>query len=100
MAHCILIVEDHEDTRAMVRAVLLHHGYEVAEAESAEEMFERLPIVNPDLIVLDIRLPGMDGCEALGALRDEGFDKPIFIFSEYYDLFHDNIKSCKPDGFF
>ena len=84
----------------MVRAVLLHHGYEVAEAESAEEMFERLPVVKPDLIVLDIRLPGMDGCEALAALREEGFGKPILIFSEYYDLFHDRIKSCRPDGFF
>jgi CheY-like chemotaxis protein len=95
-----MVVEDHEDTRAMVRAVLLHHGYQVAEVETAEEMFERLPIDKPDLIVLDIRLPGMDGCQALGLLREQGFDKPIFIFSEYYDLFSDRIKSCRPDAFF
>jgi CheY-like chemotaxis protein len=95
-----MIVEDHEDTRAMIRAVLLHHGFEVAEVETAEHMFERLHIVNPDLIVLDIRLPGMDGCEALEALRAEGFEKPVFMFSEYYDLFSEQIGRCRPDGFF
>jgi hypothetical protein len=42
----------------------------------------------------------MDGCAALQKLRGDGFNKPIFLFSEYYDLFSDRIRSCKPDGFF
>jgi CheY-like chemotaxis protein len=100
MTHRILIVEDHEDTRAILRAILTHHGYDVVEVQTAEEMFERLAELNPDLIVLDIRLPGMDGCEALTKLRNDGFDKPLFMFSEYFDLFSERIRSCRPDAFF
>jgi DNA-binding NarL/FixJ family response regulator len=100
MTYRVLIVEDHEDTRAIVRAILTHHGYEVVEVETAEEMFERLNEIDPDLIVLDIRLPGIDGCEALNKLRQDGFTKPLFLFSEYFDLFSDGIRGCRPDGFF
>src|SRR5688572_820754 len=100
MTYRILIVEDYEDTRTIVRAILTHHGYEVVEVETAEEMFERLDEINPDLVVLDIRLPGMDGCAALTKLRQDGFAKPLFMFSEYFDLFSDRIRSCRPDGFF
>lgn len=100
MKHRILIVEDHEDARAILRTVLTHHGYEVSEADTAEDMFERLDALAPDLIVLDIRLPGMDGCAALQHLRDTGFKNPVFMFSEYFDLFSDRIHHCKPDGFF
>lgn len=100
MTYRILIVEDYEDTRAILRAILTHHGYEVVILETAEEMFERLTEIDPDLIVLDIRLPGMDGCEALSKLKSDGFDKPLFFFSEYFDLFSERIRSCRPDGFF
>ena len=100
MAHTIMLVEDHEDTRAMLHALFAHHGYHVAAAQTAEEMFEKLEDACPDLIILDIRLPGMDGCAALAALRRDGFDKPVFMFSEYYDLFSDRIHKCRPDGFY
>ena len=100
MTYRVLIVEDNEDTRAIVRAILTHHGYEVVEVETAEEMFERLHEIDPDLVVLDIRLPGIDGCAALAKLRNDGFDKPLFLFSEYFDLFSDRIRGCRPDGFF
>ncbi len=100
MPHRILVVEDHEDTRAILRAILTYHGYDVVEVETAEEMFERLEEFAPDLVVLDIRLPGMDGCEALSKLRESGFQRPLFIFSEYFDLFAQRIRGCEPDGFF
>jgi two-component system, sensor histidine kinase and response regulator len=100
MKYRILVVEDHEDTRAILKAMLTHNGYDVVEVETAEDMFERLESVNPDLVVLDVRLPGMDGCAALQKLRADGFPKPIFLFSEWYDLFSDRIRSCRPDGFF
>ena len=95
-----MIVEDNDDTRAILRAVLTHHGFEVHEAETAEDMLERVYDCEPDLVVLDIRLPGMDGCHALQKLREAGFSKPIFMFSEYFDLFSERIRNCHPDGFF
>lgn len=100
MQHRILVVEDHEDTRAILRAILTYHGYDVVEVETAEAMFERIEEVAPDLVVLDIRLPGMDGCQALSNLRASGFTKPLFLFSEYFDLFSERIRGCQPDGFF
>jgi CheY-like chemotaxis protein len=100
MAHRILVVDDHEDIRDIIQAMLAYHNFEVVAVETAEDMFERLDDVDPDLIVLDIRLPGMDGCQALSLLRQNGFTKPIFLYSEYFDLFADHIRGCKPDGFF
>lgn len=100
MSYRILIVEDHEDTREIVRALLTHHGYQVFEAVTAEEMLERIGDIAPDLIILDVRLPGMDGCEALATLRRNGHTLPVFVFSEYFDLFRERIQSCRPDGFF
>lgn len=100
MAVRILIVEDHDDTRAILRTLLGFHNYVVVEAVTAEAMFELLEEVQPDCIVLDIRLPGMDGCQALIRLRKDGFAKPVFFFSEYYDLHAQAIRNCRPDGFF
>src|SRR5688500_6549126 len=100
MSQKILIVEDNDDTRVILRAVLEYHGYEVAGAQTAEDMLERIDALAPDLAVLDIRLPGMDGCEALVQLRESGFSRPIFLFSEYYDLHADTIRKCQADAFF
>ena len=99
MNYRILVVEDHEDIREILRTLLSYHNFEVVEVPTAEEMFERLAVVDPDLIVLDIRLPGIDGCEALGYLRKSGFNRPIFFYSEYYDLYAQVIRDCKPDAF-
>ena len=100
MSYRILVVDDHEDIREILKTLLTYHNFEVVEVPTAEEMLERLAGVDPDLVVLDIRLPGIDGCEALNLLRRNGFSKPIFLYSEYYDLFAENIRNCEPDGFF
>ena len=96
----ILVVEDDEDTRAILRALLQHHGYEMLETQTAEEALERFDKLGPDLVIFDIRLPGMDGCQAIDVLRERGFNRPILVFSEYYDLIADRIKACRHDGFF
>lgn len=100
MSHRIMVVEDHEDTREILRALLTHYGYEIIEAVSAEEMLGTIDAVKPDLVILDVKLPGKDGCEALDELRERGNNVPVFLFSEFYDLFRDRVKSCRPDAFF
>ena len=100
MGHRILVVDDHEDTREILRAMLTHHGYDVVELGTAEEMLEQIDTLRPDLIILDIKLPGMDGCEALEILRGRGNRVPVFLFSEFYDLFRKRVKACRPDGFY
>ncbi len=65
----VLVVEDKETNRKLVRDVLQFGGYRVAEAETAEEGLRMVQERRPDLILMDIHLPGMDGIEALKRLR-------------------------------
>ena len=65
----ILVVEDKETNRKLVRDVLQFKGYEVAEAVTGEEGLEMARSRRPDLVLMDIHLPGMDGITALRALR-------------------------------
>jgi len=65
----ILVVEDKETNRKLARDVLQFKGYKVAEAVTAEEGLVMANEQKPDLILMDIHLPGMDGVAALAALR-------------------------------
>jgi len=65
----ILIVEDNERNLKLLRHVLGVHGYTTIEARSAEEALERVRDEPPQLVLMDIQLPGMDGVTALRELR-------------------------------
>ena len=67
----ILIVEDNEKNLKLVRDVLQVKGYETLEAGTAEEALKIAHAQIPQLILMDIQLPGMNGIEALQALRAE-----------------------------
>lgn len=65
----ILIVEDNENNRILVRDVLQSRGYRTEEADTAEEGLRLARASQPALILMDIQLPGMNGMDALRALR-------------------------------
>jgi two-component system cell cycle response regulator DivK len=67
----ILVVEDPEKSRKLVRDLLTFKGYEIIEAEPGEEGVRLAQERRPSLVLMDIRLPGVDGIEALGRLRAE-----------------------------
>ena len=67
----ILIVEDNEKNRKLVRDVLTFKGYRLAEAETGEDGVRLAKALRPDLILMDIQLPGMNGIAALGQIRDD-----------------------------
>ena len=67
----ILVVEDDEKSRKLVRDVLTFKGYEIVEAETGEEGVRLAQERRPSLVLMDIRLPGIDGIQALGRLRTE-----------------------------
>ena len=69
IAALILIVEDNDRNLKLVRDVLSHLGYSTLEATDAEEGISLARTHRPDLILMDIQLPGMDGVEALMRLR-------------------------------
>jgi two-component system cell cycle response regulator DivK len=70
-AKLILIVEDNEKNRKLVRDVLQFHGYATLEAINAEDGIRFAREHHPDLILLDIQLPGIDGIDALAQLRGD-----------------------------
>ncbi|HXD97094.1 MAG TPA: response regulator [Candidatus Acidoferrum sp.] len=77
----ILIVEDNEQNRKLVRDVLAFKGYEVIEAETGEEGLRLARDRHPSLIMMDIRLPGIDGVETLRQLRAEEATRDIPVMA-------------------
>jgi CheY-like chemotaxis protein len=71
MSATVLVVEDNALNLKLVRDVLGHAGYRVLEAGDAERGIEIARAEAPDLILMDIQLPGIDGVEALGRLRGD-----------------------------
>ena len=77
----ILIVEDERNLALGLRANLEVEGYDVAVANSGEAALDEAAARKPDLIILDLMLPGMDGYEVLSSLRSRGIDSPVLILS-------------------
>ncbi len=69
MANKILIVDDDFDTLHMVGKMLERHGFEIAAANNGEKAIQLAQTEHPDLIILDVMMPGMDGYEVTRKLR-------------------------------
>ena len=80
MSHKVAVVEDNPDNRMLVQA-LLEDRYEISEYETGMEAIEGLPGDVPDLILLDISLPEMDGTEVLAWIRDQDDLKEIPVIA-------------------
>jgi two-component system, OmpR family, alkaline phosphatase synthesis response regulator PhoP len=79
--HRILIVEDNPDLAFGLRNNLEIEGYEIAVAEDGLKGLDLARELSPDLIILDLMMPGLDGYRVLRTLRDEGNDTPVLILS-------------------
>ena len=77
----ILLVEDNRDYAATLRSNLEREGYDVAVASTGVEGLELARQTTPDLIILDLMLPAMNGFTVLQRLRDEGREAPVLIMT-------------------
>lgn len=81
MTKHILMVEDHEDNRQILRDLLGNSEYNLIEAKNGEEAFAAIAKQRPDLILMDIQLPVMDGYEAMRRIRADPELKTIPIIA-------------------
>lgn len=85
MSKRILVVEDHEDNRQILRDLLGSVGYEMIEAWDGEAALEKAPAEKPDLILMDIQLPGIDGYETTRRIKADPVTAatPIIVVTSY-----------------
>jgi two-component system, OmpR family, alkaline phosphatase synthesis response regulator PhoP len=84
----VLVIDDNPDLLDIVDAILSNSGYIVAKAQSGENGVQVAKALRPDLILLDINMPRMDGWEVLALLKgqDDTKELPVAIFSVRTDL--------------
>jgi two-component system response regulator MprA len=77
----VLVIDDDEQIRAALRRSLLYNGFDVTVAETGEEGLEQVLQHWPDLAIVDIMLPDIDGLEVCRRLREESADLPIIMLT-------------------
>ena len=92
----ILVVDDDEMTRLLMKTILSRMSYQVSEAVDGIDAWEKVPVLCPDLIILDVSMPRMDGLELTYKLKNEPNTKniPIMIVSNH-DEVTDQVKAVE-----
>jgi len=88
----VLIVDDEPHVRELLRDFLTTVGDEVATVATGAAALEAVPIFQPDLILLDMMMPGMSGADVLDALRRAGLNVPVILMSGH--------QAAMPEGCF
>ncbi|MBA7626691.1 response regulator [candidate division WOR-3 bacterium] len=94
----VMVVDDDEGIRCLYEQVLTDEGYKVILASDGLEAVEIFKNIKPDIIVLDIRMPGMDGIELLGKVLDMDRKLPVIINSAY-SMYKNNFLTWMADAY-
>ena len=79
----ILVIDDNDEIRQLIKAVLATYGFTVLEAANGQTGMALISEERPDLVVCDVNMPGMDGYQTLGAVRESSAIAQIpFILSD------------------
>ena len=94
----ILLVDDEEGIHLLYRSELEEEGYTVHSALSGEEALQKIQIDSPDLVILDINMPGMNGIEVLRQIKQRDSNLPVIINTAYHQ-FKQDFGVWASDGF-
>ena len=79
----IMVVDDEENIRFLYKEELMDDGYDVVLAASGQEALDLLADTKPDLLTLDIKMPGMDGIETLRKIKEIDKELPVVLCTAY-----------------
>lgn len=82
----IMIVDDQPGIRLLLEEVFGHEGFRTVTAENGMKAVEKVQEFRPDLVLLDMKIPGMDGIEILKKLMNENCDVKVIMMSAYGEL--------------
>ena len=94
----VLIADDEKNIRLLYKTELELEGYEIELAENGMICLEKIDTFKPDLVILDIRMPGMDGLETLNQILGKNNLIPIIINSAY-SSYKENFMSWSADAY-
>ena len=94
----LLVVGDEENIRLLFKEELEEEGLEVDLASNGLEALDKLKEGRFDLVVLDIKMPGMDGIQALNEIKNANKDQPVILCSAYGE-FKQDFSSWVSDGY-
>jgi DNA-binding response OmpR family regulator len=94
----ILVVEDETYELVRFEKSLTDEGYTVVLAQDGYEALEKIKQCQPDLIVLDIKLPGIDGIETLGKIIEANYSIPVIIHTAY-EVWRENFRTRLADAY-
>jgi DNA-binding response OmpR family regulator len=94
----ILIADDELSIRKLYQRELDREGYEIIVASDGKETLGKVRDEQPDLVILDIRMPGMDGMQTMSQIIEEKNDLPVIINSAY-TTYKDNFMSWAAEAY-
>lgn len=86
----LLIVDDQKGIRRLLTEVFLEYGYEIDSCANGIKALEVIPEFKPDLIIMDVKMPGMNGIDVLKKLRETDKDIRVIMMTAYGDQHYIN----------
>lgn len=86
----LLIVDDQKGIRRLLSEVFLEYGYEIESCANGMKALETIPVFKPDLIIMDVKMPGLNGIDVLRKIRETDKNMRVIMMTAYGDQHYIN----------